>query len=156
MTQRYVGVRPVEFGALAERHRLTPAEQALLFRLLLAADFRTAEARGTLTYFAELLCVSPRHLGKHFDRLAECGLIDHRFPRGHEGVVAVLCYELVVHLPGPQPTKGPLRNGHLETLRTGHARNGSAPATDKTSVTNRQSVRSDQGSLSVVYGTATG
>jgi hypothetical protein len=148
VTERYVGILTRAVDDLVEKHQLTFMERAVFVGLVLLVDYRTGVYTTTLAALAERLRLTPRHLRPKLDRLAELGLIERSFPRGHDGWMRVLVYLDVVHLPPAQRENHPLRNGRFVPYVKG-ARvpydHGAIPATkDETSLGKGRNVPYEQ------------
>jgi hypothetical protein len=86
-----------------------------------------------------------KSLRPKLQRLAEVGLIEFSFPRGHTGWFTVICYERVVHLGQSQKVKRPTRNGRSLRGDQGIRERDSRPATGESSARNGRNARSEQG-----------
>jgi hypothetical protein len=115
---RFVQLRPSAFEDAVEQHTLSLAEQGLLSRLLLLVDYRTARYDCTLDELAQRVGIHRHNLRPKLARLAECGLIERKFPQGHRGSVTVTSYLDLVHLSAPQVAKHALHKERFPAERT--------------------------------------
>ncbi len=90
------------FPDIVRDHLLSAPEQCLLLHLVLLADWRSWEWRGTQTDLAQLAGVGRNTAARALARLVDLGLIrvSAPFARGGEGAVRVDAYDrLVVQEP---------------------------------------------------------
>jgi hypothetical protein len=135
---------------------LNAGERHAWIELILAADYRTGIV-GSLTWqgAAELLGCSIPTAKERLSKLEERGLIRCRFPRGHQGYVAVVSYLDVVRVKHPGRTEAiasALANAvavadqaAARSQAATQARNGADPAGHSTG--NDEGFRSDEGIL---------
>ena len=83
---------------VAREFRLTVHEQFVLQTVTMHADYRTAEWLGSATELAEYTRMSRSTATKAVARLITLGLIEEVEPFGphHQGVLRVLCYDVLV------------------------------------------------------------
>ena len=87
------------FRAHADDLGLKAPDRHALLELVLAADYRTAVISSiTWDDIASMLGYSRPTAQERLGALASAGAIRYRFPRGHPGFVAVLCYLDVVRV----------------------------------------------------------